>query len=312
MDKIIKGTLHPSLNILMYVAFFILILNSGNAYSGQEIVLRKYGYGRIDWGDKVTDLEKPEIYPLQESRAYEQLLVVYPNMSILELFPYYSISDIENETSQIKEKLKVRLSVQQKAGKVIAIITFHNISNKDYYIHRGRIPRIQYDHVFGPLCDASFLITSDNVRLDYMGKYCEFESDTPKDDWYKISAGGNFSTSVILNFAYEFLPGIHKYDIGSVEYSVVNESWFIDKNIYKSIVSIIDDPDLCNLKHNGYTMEEINSLCGFDESNKNGIKYFMERFNIDAINKENHFEIRTNQVSIEIDGDKVTYHHYKH
>lgn len=52
--------------------------------------------------------------------------------------------------------------------------------------------------------------------------------------WQKIPAGNNYSSLVLLDLPYEFPLGKYRYNIGSIEYFVVNNEWFIDQWIYKS------------------------------------------------------------------------------
>lgn len=50
-----------------------------------------------------------------------------------------------------------------------------------------------------------------------------------QDWWLSIEPGEIFSYTIPLNRAYEFLPGEHQYQIGSLEYPIVTEQCFSEK-----------------------------------------------------------------------------------
>lgn len=53
-----------------------------------------------------------------------------------------------------------------------------------------------------------------------------------KSDWIEISPGEKLSYTVNLNDYYAFLPAKHQYDIGTVEFTLVNSNWFLEQHIY--------------------------------------------------------------------------------
>jgi len=295
---------------LFFCFCFCFCFFVSKAFPNEDVIIVKYGYGRINWGDKRSSLERPEIYPLQDSYEYQQLSVVEPNITINTLPPHYIISDDENKSNQDKYKISVQLSVQQQiSGRVLASIYFDNRSTQNYFILKDRLPRKWRDG-FGAMCDASFLITTNQIKLDYLGRYCEFESIELKNYWQKIPAGNNFSSSVLLDLPYEFLLGRHRYNIGSIEYFVVNDEWFIDQWIYKSFFSILEGLNTPQTHKGGCFY--LHKVC-YDENNpkeKDTLKFFLKRFGFEGKRVDSSFEIRTNQVVLEIDGDKLPFHHY--
>ncbi|HGY7189163.1 TPA: hypothetical protein ACNTQE_005269, partial [Escherichia coli] len=68
-------------------------------------------------------------------------------------------------------------------------------------------------------------ITTNNVLLDYLSSKCEFDEYNFDHDWIEIPARQSRVFSFILNDAYVFLPGEHRYDIGSLEYYFTDVRW---------------------------------------------------------------------------------------
>lgn len=62
-----------------------------------------------------------------------------------------------------------------------------------------------------------------------------------KSDWIEISPGEKLSYTVNLNDYYAFLPAKHQYDIGTVEFTLVNSNWFLEQHIYDLFFAIVDE-----------------------------------------------------------------------
>lgn len=210
------------------VFIFLLLLNLPMAsVNANEVIIIKYGYGKIYWGRGASTAE-PIVYPLNESSAYESLILKQPNATIVELYPRYEISEMESGFRREEFKIDAFLTVKQEKNNVIANVTFYNKSDRSYFIYKRGMPSTARDIFFGVMCGSSFLITTGNVKLDYLGHSCDFGNDI-QDWWLEIESGESFSYTIPLNLAYEFLPGKHQYQIGSLEYPIVTKEWFSEK-----------------------------------------------------------------------------------
>lgn len=268
------------------------------------IEMVKYGYGEIYWGGEASTAE-PVIYPLNESSAYDALIQKQPNATIFELYPYYEVSERENELRKKIYAIDVLLTVKQENNNVLADVIFHNKSNRNYYINKWRLPSFTGDPFFGVMCSSSFLITMGNIKFDYLGNSCDFGDDM-EDWWLKIEPGEEFSYTIPLNRAYEFLPGKHRYQIGSLEYPIVTEQWFSEKKIYNTMFSILDSRSLCPIKTNNPLVLERWFLCPQYESGENDLRRILNNIGFNSNESEYYFELRTNEVSVLIDANRAT------
>lgn len=292
------------LNIWSTALLFFLNLSvvDANEISVMNI---KYGYGDIYWGREAST-SYPVIYPLYKSESYERFIIQHPDATIADLYYlYYNISESENKKSQEIYDLDVSLTVSQEEYNVLARVVFNNKSNNDYFINKRMLP--SYDTAFGAMCSASFLITTENIKLDYLGRSCDF-GDYMRDWWLKIGGGEQFSYEVLLNHAYEFLPGGHQYQIGSLEFPVVTEQWFLEKKTYKTMFMILDWRSICPIKTDFPLVLKKRWLCPQYEFEirKNNLKYILNRLGFNGDGSKEYFLIRTNQVSVYIDANKDT------
>ncbi len=287
----------------VFLFLFLLNLSIADA-NATEVVLIKYGYGKIYWGKKASTAE-PVVYPLSESSAYEDLIRKQPDATISDLYPYYEISEKESKWRQKKYAIDVFLTVRQEKHNVVANVIFHNKSNKNYFIYKWGMPSTARDPFFGVMCGSSFLITTNNIKLDYLGHSCDFGGDM-QDWWLKIESGESLSYTIPLNRAYEFLPGKHQYQIGSLEYPIVTEQWFSEKNIYNAMFSVFDERSSCPIKTDYPLVSERRFLCPQYGAGENGLRRILNNIGFNGDGSEYYFKIRTNQVSILIDADKYT------
>ena len=167
------------------------------------------------------------------------------------------------------------------------------------------MPSTARDIFFGVICSASFLITTNNVKLDYLGHSCDFGNDI-QDWWLEIESGESFSYTIPLNLAYEFLPGKHQYQIGSLEYPIITKEWFSEKNMYNKMFSIFNWLSPCSMKTDYPLVLERRFLCPQYEVDKNDLRRVLNNFGFNGNSSDYYFEIRTNQVSILIDANKNT------
>lgn len=296
------------LRLNIWNAVILFFLNIPVIHANEIGVMNiKYGYGDIYWGGEAST-SYPVIYLLYKSESYERFIRQHPDASIVDLYYlHHEVSESENKQSQRIHDLDVSLTVTQKKYNVLARVVFSNKSNNKYFINKRMLP--SYDAAFGVMCSASFLITTEDIKLDYLGRSCDF-GDHMRDWWLKIGAGEQFSYTVKLNRAYEFLPGRHQYQIGSLEYPVVTEQWFTEKNMYNAMFAIFDMYSPCLIKSKYPLIFEARWLCPNYEYEyepwKNNLRNTLNRLGFnDDVSKE-YFLIRTNQVSVYIDANKET------
>ena len=287
--------------MLFFLLFVHQLIASVNAAGLSAI---KYGYGKIYWGEKASTA-KPVVYPLHESFAFNDLVKQQSDATISDLYPYYGISEVESREQEKIYAIDVSLTVRQENKDVFANVVFYNKSNKDYFIYKWGMPSLARDPSFGVMCGSSFLITTNNIRLDYLGHSCDFGNDM-RDWWLKIESGKHFSYIIPLNKTYEFLPGRHQYQIGSLEYSIVSEQWFSEKIIYNTMFEIFDWRSTCPIKTDFPLVSQEWLLCPQYDFGKNDLRRILNDIGFNGDESEYYFNIRSNQVSILIDADEDT------
>lgn len=285
--------------IILFILFYNMSITCANAV---DVIVMKYGYGEIYWGKNASTAD-PIVYPLNESSAYADLISEQPDSTIADLYPYYYISEGESKLQQKVRAIDVSLTVRQASSSVLANVTFHNKSNQNYFINRRGMPSDSMDMGFGVMCSSSFLITTNNIKLDYLGHSCDFGDDI-HNWWGVIKPGESFSFIAPLNLAYEFLPGKHQYQIGSLEYAIATEQWFDEKIMYNTMFEVLDIRSKCPIKTDLPLMFEQRLLC--PQPSEDNLRSILEERTFDGDSGEYYFEIRTNQVSISIDADKNT------
>ncbi|EAN4680372.1 transposase, partial [Salmonella enterica] len=157
----------------------------------------------------------------------------------------------------------------------------------------------------------NFIITTDDILLKYLGGRFDYGGDFERDDWIEVHPKKTIFFTQVLNDNYEFLPGKRIYNIGSLEYAVVNEGWFIDKSIYSNLISITKPKaDNCHVKEKASYVLKKRLLC---MSHLRGKELSLEQIlgsfgfhNFYTINGNKSFRIRTDQIVVEIDGDKIS------
>lgn len=290
--------------VISAMIFVFLIFTSigvvANFITGMPFL--KYGYGLIDWGSEAKSI-RPEIYDLNKSWEYELALTNRTESKVSGFFSYYNIPDAKNK---IEHGVDVNLDIKQVNSNVIATVSFNNKSGNDYYIYRNNLNTSNEDITFGVLCSSSFLITTENIRLDYIGRYCDLDIDDIVNGWKKIEAGRIFSFTVTLNRAYEFLPGKHQYRIGSLDYLLITPRGVYEYAIYDLMFSILSGH--CSYE-NEALLPMMTKNCWFSiqcKSNDGYLKILLANVGIDGKSADNYFKIRTNQVSVSINADDET------
>lgn len=202
------------------VIYFSLWICSSLTFASESNFSIVYGYGQC------CGMEHPSSYPL----------------SIEEKKNYYKLSTSDNNKEQNSRKLFAHLSVTKVNYYVIAKVKFINLSKDNYFVHRNRLALANdWANVkpFYYMCGKSFIITTNNTLLDYVGKRCHFDKYYFENDWVEIPSKQSRSFGFVLNNEYAFLPGRHRYDIGSLEYYVTDEKWIVMKKIYRSLFNLI-------------------------------------------------------------------------
>lgn len=271
-----------SVLVLFLILFFIPYTSAS-----EDVLLTKYGYGSLIWNGEKHDVPAIWQYPIN---------LDYPSNKI---FNNYELSDIQNEFNKSKHKLDARLKVSQKDGNLLAIVTFYNRSINSFYIYRNRLPANLY---FYPLCGDAFSINADSIHLDYLGRRCQFDDWGEKKSWRKIRVGETYDFTVKLNDAYAFPPGIRRYNIGTLEYSIVKDEWFIEQSIFSSLFSILKWQYTCEGRKGVDYINRVRWPCEFGNPD---IEDFFSNLGYDGFSDDYYFEIRTNQVNILIDGDAL-------
>ncbi|MCE0826884.1 transposase [Buttiauxella sp. A2-C2_NF] len=290
--------------MFLFLLLFNMSITCANAVG---VIVMKYGYGEIYWGKKAFTAD-PMVYPLNESSAYERLMGKQSGATIADLYPNYDIGEAENKQSQKVRAIDVSLKVRQASSNILVTITFHNKSNKNYFINGHSLPT-ETGIAFSLMCGSSFLITTNDIKLDYLGRSCDFGDDL-RNGWNIIEPGKHFSFTVPLNFAYEFLPGKHQYQIGSLEYAIATEQWFDEKIMFNTMFRVFEIRSTCPIKADLPLVFEERWLCP-QYNVGDGVRDDLEDMGFNGDSGEYYFEIRTNQVSISIDADKNTsYHQY--
>ncbi|TLI95497.1 hypothetical protein [Escherichia sp. E4385] len=267
-------------SLLRILIVFICIFSTFSSLAGEGVVIIKYGYGRLWW-----DFEKhehPEIwkYPFEQNFNYR-------------------LSDLKNKINEERYKLKANLTVKQEADYLLANVSLSNTNDYSLYVHLSRLATKSEDF---PLCGHAFSINTDNIRLDYIALRCQLDSDK-EADFIEIPAGKTYEFSVRLNDAYVFPLGMRRYNIGSLEYSVVNDKWFVKQSINEHVIAILNwRYKICRPCRK---LVRILCSCTSDRYNQPNIEDFLRYIDYDDTNDEDYFTIRTNQVVVMVDGDTL-------
>ncbi|MRS17517.1 hypothetical protein GJV06_21795 [Enterobacteriaceae bacterium RIT691] len=275
---------------------FFLLLPVFESMASEEVVLRQYGYGLLKWNG--TTHKNPEIYPLLESNWY-----VTEETKASDIGPFFKTSDAESDAEQARSGVKLNLEIKQKRGYIFAIVSFSNKSTQSYFIHKHDLPASYLDaSMRSSFCSNIFLITTDGIRLDYLSGWCEYESNYDRDAWVEIPAGKVIYFTARLNDGYSFPSGIRRYNIGTMEFSLVNNRWFLEGKINSTLFSILTQKDRCEVGTEiNYLLDRVKEC---DSNGNNNIEEFMISFGYYGGN-ENSYYFRSNQKVVVIDGRKV-------
>lgn len=266
-----------------------------------------YRYGKLYWNGV---MDKLGVYPRVEPTRLDYY-DYYDDLSAYAVFQYYTISKNESQYNQDKNKIYFHLSVHQKKNIVAATVVLSNKSQRSYFVHRLTLPLDVNGGPYSSLCSGVFIPIMDNIQLDFLKKTkCSFGEWKNKSVWHEILPGKELSFDVTLNDYYAFLPGIHRYNIGTVEFTIVNQEWFTEQYIYEYFLSIMNwraERECTNpIDKITYGIEKwrVWRICG-PYSGLGLFQDFLARFGYHGGN-DNIFKIRSNQVVVTIDGDRAS------
>lgn len=275
--------------IVFFVALFFLCNVFSGGY-GKEHAFIQYGYG------KLNGARYPFIYLLSGKENSIR----------------YKTSYYENRKEQDKHGIYAKLSIERVNHQMVATVIFNNISKRNYLVHRNRLSlnndviKVNSNY-YHRMCGGAFLIVTRNVRLDYIGSRCEFDENIFENDWITVPARQQVSFKFILNDFYVFFPGDNNYNIGSLEYYITNEEWVLVKKIYHSLFDMIEyEYQSCATLYfnKAYLYKGGGDSCESDIS-KDNVRYFIANLNLNGGLDEMYFQIRSNQVEVNVDGDEI-------
>ncbi|ECF3155668.1 hypothetical protein ACVUCS_004492 [Salmonella enterica subsp. enterica] len=246
--------------------------------NAENIITKEYGYGSLYW--KQERHNKPYIYNILDANEY-----IPEGTPIRDITPSYSKGQNENIDAKNALNISLSLYITNEKEDVIATVKFLNKSENSLYIYKKNIP--SKDNI---LCDRRFLITSTNIYMDYLGGWCNYGSVFYDQDWLEIPAKNGYSYNIILNKYYAFLPGNHIYNIGTFEHLVVNDKWLLTKRINNLIFRILN-------------WRNTSTINKFKRHPNDSIDNYLYNFGFNG--QPPAFYIRTNEVSIKVDGDKI-------
>lgn len=257
-----------------YLLFIIFLGFGFSIHASDSVVLTKYAYGALYWAGKRHEIAS--VYRIEDTPGYD-----YSQGGGV-----YSIGDNESDDLKKDNNVNLFLNVYSNPHDIFAEVHVNNKNGKySFFISRKNIPL--NDRV---MCENMFRITTENIKLDYLGDVCDFGDELNKNSWVEIKPMGKYVFKVKLNDFYKFVPGNHRYDIGSLEFMIVNEKWFIDSSINEHLFDILS----------GNIYGELPSS---EESSANIIDflYDLQLYS----NTYNAFTVRTKQIIVDINGDNV-------
>lgn len=275
----------------MVVIMFILNTMPYGAVAN-ELSIIKYGYGIREWDGKQY------LEPSRHPKQWYQDREVNARFTIAE--------DMDLKVQHLY-KISLSLKIEKHFDDIMAILEFHNLSNNSYYIRRSSLPYEVENNDFsepsdtGEMCRMLFFISSDDISLDYLGGICDIRSTMDRNDWYEFLQKEKLTFRLILNDNYKFMVGEHFYNIKSSYFTLVTKEWFIESKINEEMFFLMDANKWSYEKSalNNFLLNN-ESSCGSED-----FYCFMKRFNFDGTNSDYEFKISSNQVRVNLNGDKI-------
>ncbi|HHN8624115.1 hypothetical protein [Escherichia fergusonii] len=285
--------MHTFSKFINYAIFCFLLLFSLNSIADDLLIFKKYGYG---YGESRIVTDSPFFYPLRDDEKY------------VFLSPGYLLDDKGNKKLQSEINMFIRLFAEQKSKKeVVMTIEFENKSHHSFYlpdIFLTFFKKNKQDMAYTSSCKQDFLIITDNSRLDFLGSFCNgYDDDPDSGNWFEIKSGEKYVVSIYLNKSlYAFPPGLRRYKVGTLEYPFVNEQWLVRQRIYKKMFNLLSQKYICFFNKDNSHLEPDNSCLG--DNNDDEIKKLLLNLDMSGEKLEDKFNIRSNQVYIDIDTNK--------
>lgn len=231
-----------------------------------------------------------------ERRHTDGKPVIYPGVVLRE--------DNGLEDNSMKN-IVVSLSVLQRNDNVIATLIFSNKSNKTYFLPTQYYPmRFQKSNgeMYDGLCGESFIITSNDVSLDYLSGSCPFDLDVDMSGWMRIMPGKKVSVSFTLNDMYAFLPGLRNYTLSSQWFKLVTPNWFALKSLNNVFYLTLNKEKKCDSYNIKYFLGEMpwDNTC---QLHKN---VFFPMWQLIETSDNYSIYVRANNIMVKINGDVVS------
>lgn len=280
--------LNDILNKIFYYILLLFFCTCCVARASSDIFIRKYAYGSLFWGGEKHS--KLEVYPILASNEY-----IPEGTNSSQIGSKYIINQFDNIRAQKLFGIELSLVVKVVKENVVAKVTIRNNSEESYFFSKKKLPLAN-----GVLCDERFLITTENIKLDYLGGWCNFGTIFYKEDWLEISPQSMYSYTVVLSDFYAFLPKTRMYNIGGFEYSINNKNliyWLGAIKLMSEVFSLNYD---CEFNNGLYYMDNLD-VAG--ECKDNDIVRYLSAMGFYGV-PPSHV-IRTNEVLVEIDGQQI-------
>lgn len=177
------------MKVSLWIGFLLMNLLGGNVAYSNEC---NFNY--------LSEYNKKEgVYLLKEKYGKDQRCV-------------YEESDSDNALLKIAKKIDFNITIHISEGEVYSDVNIKNLSVKGVYIWRGDL------YSYGNQLSGDFFnIITDTIRLQYLGAKVNFgASPELVSDYIVIAPGEEVNERIKLNAYYQFLPGNHRYDIGTV------------------------------------------------------------------------------------------------
>ena len=168
-------------------------------------------------------------------------------------FCIYEESEATSASLKTAKNIYFDIAITTSKGKVFSEIKIKNSDIKTVYIWRGDL------YSFGNQLSGDFFnIVTDSIRLKYLGPKVNFGAGPELvSDYIAIAPGEEIFERITLNSYYQFMPGEHLYDIGTVymactytpgtgdEYLTTDTAFWIRSNRSKILIngdSLDDEP----------------------------------------------------------------------
>ncbi|WBM70831.1 hypothetical protein OH773_00755 [Buttiauxella sp. WJP83] len=282
--------------ILINIFIFSMIISFPSMSSSLTVL--KYNYGRRESLDNSKYM--PGTIYLIDDRIYPWVFIG----------AYSPTSDIENRSIKNKQNISLDLSVKQIDGDVLATVNIFNHGKESFFIKNLSFP---YTHTHedgsttSDLSWPSVIINTDNIMLHFFGNTCCGGISEDQRDWTEIKPDKVNSFTTVLNDSFDFLTDKRRYEIVTSNYVMVKENWFTERSIWQSLFPILNMTiaQVCPVTRKVFYVYKEGRICESNFNTYTGVRKLLDRVGINGRNKDNELSIRSEPVTIEIDGSKV-------